>query len=162
MRSPSCEGGSREGETGNGETLKRADGGQGERETQKTGENRHRGLSPPLANYRNGNGGGRPPSKYRGCGGEGICPPEAERDPPEYCDVRRKAEILPPPEEWPDAIRPPIRGKAKILDDGILKGTRVKQGLKTPGNYHHPMQPTRAARDWGTQAHSPSWTHSRP
>lgn len=32
---------------------------------------------------------------------------------------------MPPPEEWPDAIRPPIQGKAKILD-GILKGTRVK------------------------------------
>lgn len=53
-------------------------------------------------------------------------PPEAKQDPPEYCDARRKAEILPPREEWPNAVRPPIQGKIKILEDGILTGTRVK------------------------------------
>lgn len=56
----------------------------------------------------------------------GQAPPELNQDPPEYDDARRKAEILPPPEEWPETIRPPIRGKIKILEDGILRGTKVK------------------------------------
>lgn len=51
---------------------------------------------------------------------------EAGSDPPVYDDARRKAEILPPRETWPATYRPPIRGKVKILEDGILKGTRVK------------------------------------
>lgn len=47
-------------------------------------------------------------------------------DPPEYSDERRRAEILPPPEQWPTAYRPPLQGKSKILEDGILTGTRVR------------------------------------
>lgn len=45
---------------------------------------------------------------------------------PEYSDERRKKEILPPRDEWPDALRPPIRGKVKVLEDRQLTGTRVR------------------------------------
>lgn len=45
---------------------------------------------------------------------------------PEYSDERRKKELLPPEEEWAPAIRPPIKGKVKILDDRILVDQRVK------------------------------------
>lgn len=53
---------------------------------------------------------------------------------PEYDDVRRKKEILPPREEWPPAIRPAIQGKAKILEDRTLTECTVKvvDGDKRP------------------------------
>lgn len=46
--------------------------------------------------------------------------------PTEYNDERRKREILPPREQWPDAVRPPIRGKAKILEDRPMDGYRIR------------------------------------
>lgn len=45
---------------------------------------------------------------------------------PEYDDERRRREIMPPPSEIPPAIRPPIRGKAKILDDVSMGRHRVR------------------------------------
>lgn len=58
---------------------------------------------------------------------------EAVEDPPqipiqerEYNDERKKKEILPPQEEWPQALRPPIQGKIKVLEDRVLVGHKVK------------------------------------
>lgn len=43
-----------------------------------------------------------------------------------YCDETRKKEILPPREEWPPCIRPPLKGKAKILEDCTLLDHNIK------------------------------------
>lgn len=44
----------------------------------------------------------------------------------EYNDEKRREEILPPQEDWPLAVRPPIQGKVKILEDRVLIGHKVK------------------------------------
>lgn len=52
-------------------------------------------------------------------------PEDASKD-REYCDVRRKKELLPPGETWPEVWRPPLGGKAVILEDRMLDGHRVR------------------------------------
>lgn len=57
---------------------------------------------------------------------------------PTYSDERRKKEILPPREKWPDALRPPLRGQVKILEDRLLTDHTVKmvkddRGLRSEG-----------------------------
>lgn len=52
-------------------------------------------------------------------------PPLEERV---YDDAKRKRELLPPGEKLPPAIRPAIRGVAKILDDRPLTGRTVLLG----------------------------------
>lgn len=46
-----------------------------------------------------------------------------------YDDAKRKSEILPPREQWPAALRPPIRGKTMVLEDHLLEGHTVRLGI---------------------------------
>lgn len=43
-----------------------------------------------------------------------------EIDVPEGTESKKGRKILPPPEEWPPAIRPTIQGKVKVIEDCIL------------------------------------------
>lgn len=43
-------------------------------------------------------------------------------------EKKKEKVVLPPMDQWPPAIRPPIKGVAKIIEDRPLVGTRIKIG----------------------------------
>lgn len=67
-------------------------------------------------------------------------PPSGEDGP--YDDERRKKEILPPPEEWPVALRPALRGKVKILEDRPLAGRGVRLAVGRRRGSERKKRPT--------------------
>lgn len=66
----------------------------------------------------------------------------------EYSDERRRKELLPPGEIWPEVWRPPIGGKAVILEDRMLDGHRVK--MVPRGGTPTAKRPTTGAEGGGS------------
>lgn len=66
---------------------------------------------------------------------------------PEYDDERRRREILPPPEDWPPAYRPELRGQVKILEDHPTRGVTVGLAVKKKKKGKKPA--TRGSPDRG-------------
>lgn len=69
----------------------------------------------------------------------------------EYSDERRRKELLPPGETWPEVWRPPLGGKAVILEDRMLDGHRVRM-VRKEESPTATRPTTRDKEDGGAQA----------